>query len=61
MRRVEHIVERDGKLDHAEPGAEVTAGHRCGIDRFCPQLIRKLSQLRRRELPQLRNRLYLIE
>ncbi len=42
---VEHIVQRDRQFDHAEPGAEMTAGDRDGIDRFLAQLIGKLAQL----------------
>ena len=46
-RRVEHIMERDGELDHAEPGAEMAAGHRDRRDRLGAQLVGELAELRR--------------
>ena len=33
-RRVEDVVQRDRQLDHAEPGAEMAAGHRNRVDRL---------------------------
>ena len=50
-RRVEHVVQRDRQLDHAEPGAEVTAGDRDSVDRLPPQLISELAQFAFLELP----------
>ena len=44
--RVEHIVERHGQLDHAEPGAEVPAGRPNRGDRLGAQLVGQLAQLR---------------
>ena len=44
-RRVEHVVQRDGQLDHAEPGAEVAAGDRDGRNRLLAQLVGELAQL----------------
>ncbi|KAK0359113.1 hypothetical protein LTR94_032591, partial [Friedmanniomyces endolithicus] len=38
-------MDRDGQLDHAQPGAEVAAGHADGGDRFLPQFIGQLAQL----------------
>ena len=43
--RVEHIMERDRQLDHAEPRAEMPAGHRHGRDRLLPQLVGELREL----------------
>ena len=43
-RRVEHVVQRHGQLDHAEPGAEMAAGDRDRIDRLGAQLVRQLAQ-----------------
>ena len=43
--RVEHIVQRDGELDHAEPGAEMPAGHRNRGNRLGAQLVRQLAQV----------------
>ena len=44
-RRVEHIMQRDGQLDHAEAGAEMPAGDRDGVDRLLAQLVGELAQL----------------
>ncbi len=44
-RGVEQIVQRDRQLDHAEPGAEVAAGHRDGVDRLLAQLGGELRQI----------------
>ena len=45
IRRVEDIMQRNRQLDHAEPGAEVTAGDRDSVDRLLPQFVGKLAQL----------------
>ena len=34
VRRVEHVVQGHGQLDHAQPGAEMPAGHRDRVDRL---------------------------
>ena len=44
-RRVEHVVQRDRQLDDAEPGAEMAAGDRDGVDRLLAQLVGELAQL----------------
>ena len=44
-RRVEDLMQRDGQLDHAEPGAEMAAGHRHRVDRLLAQLVRELAQV----------------
>ena len=33
-RRVEHVMQRHGQLDHAETGAQMAAGHRDRVDRL---------------------------
>ena len=38
-RRVENVVQRHGQFDHAEPGAEMAAGHRHGADGLGAQLV----------------------
>ena len=38
-RRVEDVVQRDRQLDDAEPGAEMAAGDRDGVDRLGAQLV----------------------
>ena len=43
-RRVEHVVQRDRQLDHAEAGAEMAAGDRDRVDGLLAQLVRKLAQ-----------------
>ena len=53
VRRVEHVVQRDRELDHAEPGAEVPAGYGDSVDRFLPQFIGHLAQLAGVELPEI--------
>ena len=44
-RRVEDVVQRDGELDHAEPGAEMPARDGDGVDGLAPQLVGELPQL----------------
>ncbi len=44
-RRVEQVVQRDGELDDAEPGAEMAAGHRDRADGLGPQFVGNLPQL----------------
>ena len=44
-RRVEDVVQRHRQLDHAEPGAEMAAGHRHGRDRLLAQFVGQLAQL----------------
>jgi hypothetical protein len=53
VRRVEHVVERHGELDHPKPGAEVAAGYCHRVDRFLPQFVSKLAQLAGIELPEV--------
>ena len=45
VRRVEHIMESDGQLDHAKAGTEVAPGHRNGVNHFLAEFIRQLPQL----------------
>ena len=45
LRRVEHLVERDGELHHAEAGAKMAAGHRDCIDGLLAELCRDLRQV----------------
>ena len=52
-RRVEDVVQRDGQLDHAEPGAQMAAGHRDRVDRLGAQLVGELPQLAFVELAQV--------
>ena len=52
-RRVEDVMDRGGELDHAEARAEVTAGHRDGIDGLLTQLVGDLANLLDLELAQV--------
>ena len=60
-RRVEHVVEGDGELDHPQAGAEMAAGDRHRIDGLLAQLVRQLAQLPALETPQISRRLDLVE
>ena len=53
-RGVEHVVHRDGQLDHAEPRAEVAAGRADRVDHLGAQLVGQLAQALAVELAQLR-------
>ena len=59
--RVEHVMERDGELDHAEPGAEMAAGDRDRVDGLLPQFVGQLPQLLAIEAPQVGRRVDLVE
>src|SRR5690349_17284398 len=54
VRRVEHIMQRHGELDHAKACAEMAAGLRHSVDGFLPQFLSELRQLCRIKLPQFR-------
>ena len=43
--RLEHVMQRRGQLDHAQPGAEMTAGHRNDVDQVGAQFVGELAQL----------------
>ena len=45
VRRVEHVVQRDGQLDDAEAGAEMPAGYRHRADRLAAQFVGNLAQV----------------
>ena len=53
VRRVEHIMDRRGQLDHAEPRPQMAAGDGYRIDHFRAQFITKLPQLVGLELAQV--------
>ncbi len=48
-RRLEHMVDGDGKLDHAQPCAQVAAGLGDGVDGLGPKLVGQLAQLGHRQ------------
>jgi hypothetical protein len=39
------MMQRDRKLDYAQAGSEMTAGHRYCVDGFDPQLVGNLPEL----------------
>jgi len=51
--RVEHIVQRSGKLDHTEACAEMATGDADRGDQFGAQFVRELSELTVIEAPQI--------
>ena len=55
-RRVEHMMERDGELDHAKARAEMAAGHRDGCNQLLSQLLRQRLQLMVLKGAQIRRR-----
>src|SRR6516162_5870823 len=52
-RRIKDVVQRDGQLDDAEAGAEVTTGDRDRIDQFRAQLVGQLPQILLGQLAQI--------
>ena len=51
---IEHGMERHRQFDHAEPGAEMPAGHRNGVDDFGAQFAGKLAQVVARQRLEVR-------
>src|SRR5882672_691129 len=60
-RRVEDVVQRHGKLDDAEAGAEMAAGDRDRIDQLSAQLVGELPQVFLRQLSQIGGNIDLVE
>ncbi len=46
-------MQRHGKLDHAEAGAEMAAGDGDGVDRLSAQFVRDLPKLAGLEAPEI--------
>ncbi len=61
VRRVEDVMQRDRKLDDAQPGAEMPARDRDGIDRLLPQFVGDLAQLAGLEAAQVARYFDLVE
>ena len=59
--RIEHVVQRQRQLDHAEPGAQMAAGHRDRIDHLRAQLVRRGSQEAQVAVLQIAGKLDLVE
>ena len=58
---VEHIVYRNGQLDHPKPRAQMAARYRDRADGLVAQLVGKLAQLAARKLPKRRGFGYLVQ
>lgn len=58
---VEHEMQGDRELDHAETGAQMTAGHRNRVDGLATQLGRNLLKLLGLEFAQVFGRIDLVE
>ncbi len=61
VRRVEHVVQGNGELDHPQAGAEMAAGDRDRVDGLLAQLVRQLAQLPALEPAQISRRLDQVE
>src|SRR5436190_5313231 len=61
MRRIKDVMQADGQLDDAEPGAEMPARDRYRVDQFGAQLVRDLAQIGFRKPAQIRRRLDPVE
>jgi hypothetical protein len=42
---IEDIMQRDGKLDHSEAGAKMTAGHSHSVNGFLAEFVGNLAEL----------------
>jgi hypothetical protein len=60
-RGVEHVVQRHGELDHAEPRADVAAGPRAHVDEPPADLVRERAQVVAREGLEVGRRLDAVE
>ena len=60
-RGIEHVMQRDGELDDAHAGAEMTPGMGGGVDGFGPQLLGELAQLPGFQFAQIRRIVNCIE
>ena len=53
VRRVEHVMQRNGQFDDAEAGAEMSAGDRDRADGFGAQLVGHLAKRALRQTAQI--------
>lgn len=53
LRRIEDIMQRDGELDDAETGTEMSAGDGHGVDGFGTKLVGELPEIVFRERAEL--------
>src|ERR1700733_12421331 len=60
-RRVEHVMQGDGKLHDAEPRPEMAAGYRDRADHLRPKFVRQLTEIARIEPAQIFRGLDLVE
>src|SRR5437588_10528536 len=61
VRRVEHVMQPHGQLDHPEPRTKMAAGDRDGVDQLGAQLVGNLPQIGFGQPPQVGGHLDLIE
>ncbi len=61
MRRIEDVVECDGQLDDAKPGAKMAAGHGHGVDHLGAQFLGDLLEVRGRKGAQIGGHLDAVE
>ncbi len=52
-RRVERVVQRDGQLDDAEPGADVASGARADVDQARANVVGQSGEARRGVIPRM--------
>ena len=60
-RGVEHIMQRDRELDHAQARAEMAAGDRDRVDGFLAQFVGQLGKVFFRKTPQVFRNADLVE
>jgi hypothetical protein len=57
VRSIEHVVERNGELDHPQPRTEMAARDGDGVDGFPTQFVGELTELPRLQAAQVGRRL----
>ena len=60
-RRLEHMVQGNGQLNHAEASAQMAAGGGHGVNHLGPNLIGQLTKLAKRHAPRVRRHGHSVE
>ncbi len=60
-RRIEHVMQRDRQLDHAQPRAEMPANLCDGIDQVLADIRRDRAEVGNRVLPEVFRRVDVLE
>ena len=60
-RRVKDVMQRHGQLDNAEPGTEMPAGDRHGVDQLIAQFVGDLAQIGLGKLAQIGRHVDLVQ